>query len=763
MTKQAKRKAARRAKRRRVKLAAELQAAAPRGTLTSAAADVEWLEAAEGDDQAGERVPRFRMVAYTGGIMHPRYMGPTVVDLAGLAVRPTRPVLRDHDTDRIVGHTTRVEMPRGRRLVAEGEISGSGDDAAEITATSGRGFPWQASVGARILEAERVHENESATVNGRRLRGPFYLIRRAELTEISFVAIGGDGNTAATVAADAEEGALMGFEAWLAANGWNADDLSDTQLMQLRAAYEADLAASSGDGGDGEATADDGDAGREPAGVAAAGQAAGQPARRASGVPAVGYDPSADRAAAAAERNRQVAIRQLCAQYGEPTVRVTENGDARRVDLAAHAIENGWDATRTELEAMRESRGRSQGPRPSGGDQARHFEALECAMALRVGGLSEEAAGRDYGEQVVNAALGREYRTAGLHRLLHAVCQAAGVHVTAGAESDEDFIRAAFGASQSLQASGLSTISLPGVLGNLANKTLLAAYRSIAVRWADICAVESNSDFKSHTRYQLTAGGAFMEVGPTGELAHTELTESTYTSQLGTHGRIITLNRQMIANDDLGAFTRLVQLMGRQAALALEAAVFKLVLSGVTNSFFAAGNANYLTGAGTALSIASLTNAATALANQVDADGQPVLSLPDRILVPTTLETTARELYDETKIEIEGSNTGTGVRPARNPHVGRYMPIASPYLNNTAIRDADGVALTGQLDTHWGILANPNDLAAFEVAFLNGRREPIIESGDLSFNTLGMGWRGYYDFGVAYRDPRAIQWMKGAA
>jgi hypothetical protein len=54
-------------------------------------------------------------------------------------------------------------------------------------------------------------------------------------------------------------------------------------------------------------------------------------------------------------------------------------------------------------------------------------------------------------------------------------------------------------------------------------------------------------------------------------------------------------------------------------------------------------------------------------------------------------------------------------------------------------------------------------VAAIEIAYLRGRRQPTIESGESDFNTLGMQWRGYFDFGVAMQDSRAAVKSKGAA
>jgi hypothetical protein len=61
-------------------------------------------------------------------------------------------------------------------------------------------------------------------------------------------------------------------------------------------------------------------------------------------------------------------------------------------------------------------------------------------------------------------------------------------------------------------------------------------------------------------------------------------------------------------------------------------------------------------------------------------------------------------------------------------------------------------------------LSNPTtDVSGIQIAFLDGQQTPIINQSETAFNTLGMQMRGYFDFGVALQDPRAIVKVKGEA
>ncbi|MBN8644353.1 MAG: hypothetical protein J0L61_03820 [Planctomycetes bacterium] len=165
----------------------------------TATADITFAAAADGQSAP---LPRFKMVAYTGGAMRVGgWRAPVVIDLAGLGVpSQARPIRFGHDPLSGVGHTDSIRVEAGQ-LIATGVISRDTPAAKEVVASSRNGFPWQASVGASVEEFEFIKDNQKATVNGQDLSGPVYVVRKATLGEISFVDLGADGRTSASIAA----------------------------------------------------------------------------------------------------------------------------------------------------------------------------------------------------------------------------------------------------------------------------------------------------------------------------------------------------------------------------------------------------------------------------------------------------------------------------------------------------------------------------------------------------------------------------------
>lgn len=164
-------------------------------TCTSAAIK---LKAARVEN--GKKLRPFFMIAYTGAPMRlDGFNRAVLIDLTGLRVPSQRlPILRQHDPERIVAHSEKVNVSKVQLTVA-GIMSGTGAAAKEVLDLAENGFPWGASVGAAIEQIELVEAGKSVSVNGRTWDGPFNIARKTVLREISFVPMGADLETSAAV------------------------------------------------------------------------------------------------------------------------------------------------------------------------------------------------------------------------------------------------------------------------------------------------------------------------------------------------------------------------------------------------------------------------------------------------------------------------------------------------------------------------------------------------------------------------------------
>ncbi len=675
-------------------------------------------------------------VAYAGGKLRlPGWEHPVVVDLEGLAIPESVPLLTDHE-NRIKARIGMIE-PRieNHSLAFNGDIFISDDEedvARAIVEQARAGAAWQLSIGTDVEEQEVVLF--TTRVNGQDHEGPFIHVKKSTLKEVSVVAVGADSSTQMRLAAQfhLRGGGEMTFEQWLEKHGISAEGLDEAKLATLKAAFEAKEDPPE------EFT-------KKDEGAAAAGTAAtvGTPAtvaaKAATGI--VGAQPSPVTAAGvqeiiAEERARVAAIHKLCA------------GEFPEVEQKA--IEAGWSADQTApavLAATREARPTMGAPYVKSSSLVTPMDTsvLQAACALS-GGI--EAPEKEFEDKVLEAAHKRFPRGIGLQQLILEAAYANG-YTGRSFRVTPEILRHAWGAQ--LQAAGFSNIDIGGILSNIANKFLLQGFFSVESTWRRICGVRPVSDFKTVTSYRMTGKNQYELVAPGGELKHGTLGEETFTNKADTYGLLLTIDRRDIINDDLGAITTIPRWLGRGSGLKINDIFWTIWLANAAGTFFVAGNNNYIEGAATTLTITGLTTGETTFMNQVDADGKPTGVDPVIVLVPPAISAVAAQLFKS--LELRDTTSSTKY-PTANPHAGKFRVEVSRYLSNSSY--------TGYSTTAWYLLANPVDLAAVEVAFLNGQESPTIETTEADFNVLGIRMRGFHDFGVALQDPKAGLMSAGA-
>jgi hypothetical protein len=574
--------------------------------------------AVEGEADA---VPRFTMVAYTGEPLRVEgWRFPVVVDLEGLSIpSQRRPVRFGHSMYAGVGHTERIAVEAGR-LIAEGIVSRDTAAAREVVASGKRGFPWQASIGAQVAQAEFIRAGKSIIVNGRTFEGPLYVARRTVLGEISFVDLGADGNTTATIAAQ-QENELMDETQDTAVRGTEAQDTP-----------HEDVAHDEAQG---------------------AGTEAGPAANPTRTAPAV--DPVANiRAQALAETQRIAAIRTVC--------------HGRFPEIEARAITEGWSRDKTELEVLRAARPKAPAVHVTELVVTDRVLEAACLQAAKV-----EKPERYFDAPTLEEAQRQFDGRLGLAELIIEAARANG-YVGRERRVTPEMLRYAFG--REIRAAA-STIDIGGILSNVANKFLLEGFFSVERTWRNLCAVRNVSDFKTVTSYRLIGKDQYEQVAPGGELKHGTLGEQAYTNKADTYGLLLAIDRRDIINDDLGAITTVPRKLGRGSGLKINDIFWSIFMNNA--AFFAAGNNNYLTGADTVLSIDGLTKAEVAFLNQTDPDGKPLGSMPAIVLVPTALSAIATVLYKS--LEIRDTTASTRY-PVANPHTGKFRVEVSRYLSN---------------------------------------------------------------------------------
>lgn len=659
--------------------------------------------------------PTFSIVAYTGVPMNAMgFYSPVIVELSGVkASREQIPILLDHDPTKIVGMGAATVDSSAVRIA--GSVMGEDADAQKVTTLAKNGFQWQASIGATVTRREFVEAGKKAIVNGREVAGPIIIARESILNEVSFVAIGADQQTSAAVAATHRKDADMNFSAWLQAKGIDEAKLDDATKATLKASYDAE---------------------QKPG---ASGNSAPIQAGQ-NGYEALdGIFQSNKR-----ERARRDDIAKIAA---EALREHPSFGD--EIEAAARkAVDDQTEPREFELIILRACRNMPVGSR--NGRRAQHkvsdrvIEAAVCMSAKL------EDVDNAYDEQTLEAAHKVFRGGLGLQQLLLMAARENGCDSLDVRGGLEDVLRAALPPKELRAAGNFSTISLPNILSNVANKFVTEAFMSVEQTWREITAIRPVSDFKQITNHSLTGDLQYEELGPSGEIRHGIVGEEVYYNQAKTYGKQLAITRRDIINDDLGAFAAVPRRLGRGGALKINDVFWTAFMDNST--FFTTGRANYDEGTDTALTAAGLAAALTMWDALTDPDGKPMGTTAKVLLVPPGQWFAAQELMTSSRVNTGGSASTARV-PDRNVFEGMFKVVKSRYLANSSY--------TGYSALAWYLLCDPSDIAVIETCFLGGKEMPTVETADADFDQLGIRMRAFHDFGVTKQEYRGGMKFKG--
>lgn len=294
-----------------------------------------------------------------------------------------------------------------------------------------------------------------------------------------------------------------------------------------------------------------------------------------------------------------------------------------------------------------------------------------------------------------------------------------------------------------------STSDFPVLLENTLHKALQAAYGTTPDTWTTFCSVGSVSDFRASNRYRLGSFGNLDVLNENSEFKYKTVPDGEKASiTAGTKGNLINLSRQMMINDDLGAFVGLAAGLGRAARRTIEVDVYALLAqnSGLgptmsdTHPLFDAAHSNIA--ATGAIAVSVFDDARVKMASQKDVSGNDYLDLrPQVLLIPIGTGGQAR-VINQSQYDTEVSSKFQ----VPNKVVGLFQRIT------------DTPRLSG---TRFYMFADPTVAPVIEVAFLDGNQEPYIELQQ-GFEVDGAAYKVRLDYGTGVIDYRGAVTGAGA-
>ena len=291
-----------------------------------------------------------------------------------------------------------------------------------------------------------------------------------------------------------------------------------------------------------------------------------------------------------------------------------------------------------------------------------------------------------------------------------------------------------------------TTSDFPALLSAAANKMLLAAYAPAAPTYRTLFLRRDFRDFKPHRHLRVGDFPTLLPLSENGEVQAGTMSESQELVFLQTFARRIRVTRQMLVNDDLGAFTDFASMIGRRVADFENATAYALVNSaagdgptlttGAAAVFGTAAARANKAGAGTALDLPNLALGRAAVMRQKTLDGLPIaVGAQMRLLVGPNQELAARQLT----VSVQATQTSNA-----NVYAGFVQPLVEPLVPNN----------------RWYLFSDPMAAPVYVYGYLNGAEGPQVTTGNVQ-GVDGVEVSVIFDFGVGAIDWRGAWFNPG--
>ena len=283
-----------------------------------------------------------------------------------------------------------------------------------------------------------------------------------------------------------------------------------------------------------------------------------------------------------------------------------------------------------------------------------------------------------------------------------------------------------------------STSTFPAIMSNLANKSVMVGFNEAETTYQIWAGKGSNRDFKEAARVALSEAGTLELVPEGGQFKQDSFGEASARTKVATYGKLFSLTRQAIINDDLGLFSKIATKYGSAAKRLVNKMVYAQLTGNVKMqdnvALFDSKHGN-VAGTGEALSVKAIAKAITAMRRQKGITGEATLNItPKYLVVPPELEVTAYQIVNSTAA-VDGVNSGVV-----NPYKGRFIVVADAELT-----DPDA----------WYLVADATQHDTIEVTYLNGVETPRLETRQ-GFDVDGIEYKVAFDCGVSALDFRGL-------
>lgn len=307
-----------------------------------------------------------------------------------------------------------------------------------------------------------------------------------------------------------------------------------------------------------------------------------------------------------------------------------------------------------------------------------------------------------------------------------------------------------------IRTAGLSVLDMVGrafmahttadfdyVLENTARKMMLRGWSEQSETYDRWTRRVPMSDFKTHNLVALSNFTGLDQVRENDEYTHGKVLDNREQAALATFGKLFSISRQAIINDDLSVFTQIPELMGRAARRKIGDLAYAVLTANADMAdgidLFHADHDNFVAGgSGAAPSVSTVQAGETAMGIQTDPNGVALNIVPKFLIVPKALASNARVL----------------AAAQYDPDTSNKLQKPNPLLplNLEVISD-------GRLDANdaakWYLAADPNQYDTVVIGYLDDEPNPVLEQKD-GWNVDGTEFKVRIDAVAKAADYRGL-------
>lgn len=282
----------------------------------------------------------------------------------------------------------------------------------------------------------------------------------------------------------------------------------------------------------------------------------------------------------------------------------------------------------------------------------------------------------------------------------------------------------------------LSTSDFPAIMGDTVDRALRAGYQAAPSALKTVARKSTARDFRRKTKLQISEAPTLEKVNEAGEFKFGALHDAKESYAIATFGKIIAVTRQLLVNDDVGAFTDMSQKWGEAAADFEAQQLVDLLEAGSGagpvmddgKTLFHADHGN-IAASGATINVTSLAEARLKMRKQKGLAGRPINVRPRFLVVPPEQELAAEQVL----AAIQPTTTDDV-----NPFGGKLELLVETRLTSA---------------TRWYLVSDPATTEGLEYSYLQGEEGPQVETKQ-GFEIDGMAFKVRLDFGAAFLEHR---------